>query len=99
MGQAQIKLRLAREANRAASSFRFAFRFVPIFVTEDAGDAWKAQLNPEDAEIHFMAFAPRDSMFGLVSVSNQPKIVFTTDGKTWRSVELELNKASLVGRR
>jgi hypothetical protein len=60
-----------------------------IWTTEDAGDTWKAQINPEDKGLAMLAFAS-NSTFGVTTVSRYPKLVYTTNGKVWRSVEFDL---------
>jgi photosystem II stability/assembly factor-like uncharacterized protein len=68
--------------------------YARIFVTDDGGESWKAQINPEDRELMFLAFAPAGGTFGVAPVASAPKLVYTTDGKSWRSVELGLKKAT-----
>jgi photosystem II stability/assembly factor-like uncharacterized protein len=60
-----------------------------IWTTDDAGDSWKAQVNPEDNDLVLLKFAPK-STFGVAPVYRYPKLVYTRDGKQWRSVELDL---------
>jgi len=68
-----------------------------LWATEDGGDTWKPQLNPEDRSLGSMAFDPHGGSFGIIlfNRSNFPKILVTTDGKQWRSVGLEV-KGSIV---
>jgi hypothetical protein len=42
----------------------------------------------------FLAFAPAGGTFGVAPVLGQPKLVYTTDGKSWHSVEFALKKAT-----
>ena len=44
-----------------------------LWMTEDGGDTWKAQVNPEDSELQFLKFGPSGSTFGVAPVSRCPR--------------------------
>jgi len=70
-----------------------------IWATQDGGESWNTQLNPEDRNLRFLAFDPKGSPVGVAPVNGyggDRKILYTTNGKAWRSVELDLKKAEFI---
>jgi photosystem II stability/assembly factor-like uncharacterized protein len=70
-----------------------------IWATEDGSENWKTQLNPEESDIRFLAFDPKGSSVGvgpLYSYGGDRTILYTTNGKVWRSVELDIKKAQFI---
>jgi photosystem II stability/assembly factor-like uncharacterized protein len=70
-----------------------------IWATEDGGETWKTQLNPEESAIRFLAFDPKGSPVGvgpMYSYGGDRTILYTTNGKVWRSVELDIKKAQFI---
>lgn len=70
-----------------------------IHATQDGGDTFKQQLNPEDRAIVTIAF-DRAGTFGIapLEVAGIPnrKVLTTTDGKNWTGVELDLDEGQFV---
>jgi photosystem II stability/assembly factor-like uncharacterized protein len=70
-----------------------------IHATQDGGDTFKQQLNPEDRRIVTIAFDPAGT-FGIaplsVSGNQNRKLLSTTDGKNWTAVELDLDEGQFV---
>ncbi|HEV3142523.1 MAG TPA: protein kinase, partial [Gemmataceae bacterium] len=69
-----------------------------LWATDDGGDTWKPQLNPEQRSLDLLAFDPHGSSFGVILFNdrNYAKMLVTTDGKQWRTVDLE-TKGSIAG--
>ncbi|MBI3412412.1 MAG: protein kinase [Planctomycetes bacterium] len=67
-----------------------------LWFTEDGGDTWKAQLNPEDRSVRSLSFDPRGSFIGIALTDTDGRFLLTTTGTEWRSAELGLKKSSLV---
>jgi photosystem II stability/assembly factor-like uncharacterized protein len=70
-----------------------------MWITEDGGDTWKTQLNPEEKDIRFLAFDPKGSPVGVAPLHGyygDKTILYTTNGKVWQSVELDIKKAEFI---
>jgi photosystem II stability/assembly factor-like uncharacterized protein len=70
-----------------------------LWTTEDGGDTWKTQINPEDKDLKFFSFGPKGSQAGVAPIQGyygDTQILFTANGKQWRTVQLDLKGANFV---
>jgi photosystem II stability/assembly factor-like uncharacterized protein len=71
-----------------------------IYATRDGGETWKRQLNPEDRQIVTVAFDPAGSGTAVAPLQTESgqnrKILISSDGQKWHSVELDLDSGEFV---
>jgi photosystem II stability/assembly factor-like uncharacterized protein len=70
-----------------------------LWTTDDGGDTWQTQINPEAVDLKFVAFGPKGVAVGVAPLQGyygDTKVLFTPNGKQWRVVELDLKKAKFV---
>jgi photosystem II stability/assembly factor-like uncharacterized protein len=60
-----------------------------LWRTTDGGTTWIPQTNPEEVTVSCLAFAGSGNSFGLAPLW-QGKVLMTTTGENWRSVEVPL---------